>query len=83
MRTSSPRSKPSSISNCVVLMMSATRTTGVLTRFNERVGQTSVFIKEPYYHYYHRVFPYESALAMTAYNLIITINLSRNRTQSS
>ncbi len=83
MRTSTLQSKPFSISNCGTLTVSATRTTGVPTRFNERLGRMSVFIKEAYYHYYHCVFPYVAALAMTAYNLIITINLSRNRTQSS
>lgn len=40
----------------------------------------SVLRNEAYYHYYCCVFPYVAALAMTAYNLIITINLSRNRT---
>lgn len=39
----------------------------------------SVFIKEAYYHYYHCALPYVAAPAMTAYNLIITINLSRKK----
>lgn len=43
----------------------------------------STFIKEAYYHYSHYIFPYVAALAMTDYNMIITINLSRKRTQSS
>lgn len=55
------------------------RPLGAPIHFNE----TSLFIKQGYYHYYHCVFPHAAAPAMTAHNLIITINLYRNRTQSS
>lgn len=64
-------------------MMSATQTARVPILFNGRLGHKPVFIKEAYYQYYHCIVPYAAAPAMTAYNGIIAINLSRNRTQSS
>lgn len=69
--------------SCEVLMMSATRTNGVSIGCNERLGPMSFFIQGAYCHYYFLLFPYVAGLAMTAYNPIITINLSRNRTRSS